>query len=167
LRRLVGTESGLVVFGADTDLDRPALPTALIVEDEIFVALDLERILTDAGYQVTAIAADRQTALDAGAKAEFAFVDINLRDGPTGPDIAATLAREHGVKVVFVTANPAQIDLPCDALGYIRKPFSERAILAAAAVAAGQEHPEAANDDLILLARDPCAATHGALRAGA
>ena len=129
------------------------MPTALIVEDEIFVALDLERILTDAGYQVTAIAADRASALAAGSHAEFAFVDINLRDGPTGPDIAATLAREHGVKVVFVTANPSQIGLPCDALGYIRKPFSERAILAAAAVAVGQEHPPAANDDLVLLNR--------------
>jgi CheY-like chemotaxis protein len=129
------------------------LPTALIVEDEIFVALDLERILTDAGYQVTAIAADRPSALAAAAQAEFAFVDINLRDGPTGPDIAATLAREHGVKVVFVTANPGQIGLPCEALGYIRKPFSERAILAAAAVAVGKEHPSAANDDLVLLDR--------------
>ena len=76
-----------------------------------------------------------------------------MRDGPTGPDIAATLAREHGVKVVFVTANPAQIALPCEALGYIRKPFSERAILAAAALAAGSEHPLAANDDLVLLDR--------------
>ena len=33
--------------------------TALIVEDEIFVALDLERILIDAGYRVAAIAADQ------------------------------------------------------------------------------------------------------------
>jgi len=36
--------------------------TAIIVEDEIFVALDLERILTDAGYSVIGIAADRSTA---------------------------------------------------------------------------------------------------------
>jgi CheY-like chemotaxis protein len=156
------------VFWADTDLDQHTVPTALIVEDEIFVALDLERILTDAGYQVTAIAADRQAALEAGAGCEFAFVDINLRDGPTGPDIAATLAREHGVKVVFVTANPGQISMPTDALGYIRKPFSERAILAAAAIAAGGDHPEAANDDLILLDRPaPCDATRDALRIGA
>lgn len=129
------------------------MPTALIVEDEIFVALDLERILTDAGYQVTAIAADRASALAAAPTAQFAFVDINLRDGPTGPEIAETLAREHGVKVVFVTANPGQIGLPCDALGYVRKPFSERAILTAAAAAAGEEHLEAANDDLVLLTR--------------
>ena len=128
-------------------------PTALIVEDEIFVALDLERILTEAGYKVTAIAADRASALAAGTQAEFAFVDINLRDGPTGPDIAATLAREHGVKVVFVTANPGQIGLPCEALGYVRKPFTERAILAAAALAAGRDCQHAANDDLVRLNR--------------
>lgn len=127
--------------------------TALIVEDEIFVALDLERILTDAGYQVTGIAADRASALAAAPGAEFAFVDINLRDGPTGPEIGAALARDHGVKVVFVTANPGQIGLPCDALGYVRKPFSERAILTAAAVAVGQDDQLAANDDLVLLNR--------------
>lgn len=110
--------------------------TALIVEDEIFVALDLERILLDAGYDVVAIAADSQSALQAAPNCSFAFVDVNLRDGPTGPDIAQRIAREHGVKVVFVTANPGQIGHVRDALGYIRKPFSETAILAAAAAAA-------------------------------
>lgn len=111
--------------------------TALIVEDEIFVALDLERILEDAGYRVAAIAADSATALEAAPNCEFAFVDVNLRDGPTGPEIAARLARDYGVKVVFVTANPAQIDPPSGGMGYIRKPFSEQAILNAAALATG------------------------------
>ena len=110
--------------------------TALIVEDEIFVALDLERILTDAGYAVAAIAADAETALAAAPNAGFAFVDVNLRDGMTGPAIAEQIARNHGVKVVFVTANPAQIGSCPDALGYVRKPFRDEAILAAAALAA-------------------------------
>lgn len=109
--------------------------TALIVEDEIFVALDLERILTDAGYAVKAIAADRDGALAAAAECSFALVDINLRDGPTGPELARTLAQDYGLKVVFVTANPGQIDNPSGALGYVRKPFSADAILAAASVA--------------------------------
>ena len=121
--------------------------TAIIVEDEIFVALDLERILTDAGYSVVGIAADRSTACDIGRGCDFAFVDVNLRDGPTGPDIAATLARDHDVKIVFVTANPAQIVDHAQALGYVRKPFSEAAITAAAEIASGvRPWPHAAND---------------------
>lgn len=127
--------------------------TALIVEDEIFVALDLERILTDAGYTVAAIAADRASALAAAPLANFAFVDVNLRDGPTGPEIAQCMAQDYGLKVVFVTANPAQISCPDGALGYIRKPFSEQAILAAARLAdegGADEDGPAANDDATL-----------------
>jgi len=134
--------------------------TALIVEDEIFVALDLERILSDAGYQVTAIAADASSALQAAEGAEqgsFAFVDVNLRDGPTGPEIARRLAQDHGIKVVFVTANPSQIGAAPGALGYIRKPFTERAILAAAAACTdcGEAAVRPANDDLIRLDQAP------------
>ncbi|WP_267378131.1 MULTISPECIES: response regulator [unclassified Sphingomonas] len=115
--------------------------TALIVEDEIFVALDLERILTDAGYVVGGIAADRASALEAAPGCSFAFVDVNLRDGPTGPAIAEAIARDYGIKVVFVTANPAQIGQGGQALGYIRKPFSEADILAAAALAGEGQAP--------------------------
>ena len=113
--------------------------TALIVEDEIFVALDLERILTDAGYTVIAIAADSKEALEAAGQASFAFVDVNLRDGPSGPAIARAIARDHGVRVVFVTANPAQIGEPTPGLGFIRKPFSEAQVLAAAALASNDD----------------------------
>ena len=128
--------------------------TALIVEDEIFVALDLERILTEAGYQVAAIAADSQSAIDAAPNVSFAFVDVNLRDGATGPDLAERMARDYGVKVVFVTANPAQIGAQSDcALGYIRKPFSESSILAAASLAVSGQ-TAAAYGDLVVLARN-------------
>lgn len=120
--------------------------TALIVEDEIFVALDLERILEEAGYRVAAIAADRKSALEAAPDCGFAFVDVNLRDGATGPDIARRIAAEHGIKVVFVTANPGQIGAAEGALGYVRKPFSEAAILQAAKLACSADVP--ANDDL-------------------
>ena len=129
----------------DVNLDQAMTKTALIVEDEIFVALDLERILEDAGYRVAAIAADSKTAFAAAPDCGFAFVDVNLRDGPTGPDIARRIAAEHGIKVVFVTANPSQIGAGEGALGYVRKPFSESAILAAAAMACGADGP--ANDD--------------------
>ena len=122
--------------------------TALIVEDEIFVALDLERILTDAGYDVVGIAADRaeaeQVLGEAAGECRFAFVDVNLRDGCTGPGIAKRMTSDHGVRVVFVTANPSQIEQPAPALGFVRKPFSEASILAAAELASGSDERPAA-----------------------
>ncbi len=112
--------------------------TVLIVEDEIFVATDIERILEEAGYAVSAIAADKKSALAAAAGSHIALVDLNLRDGLTGPDIACQIAREHGIKVIYVTANPAQINPRADnAIGFIRKPFDDNAILNAVHHAAG------------------------------
>lgn len=131
-------------------MNRSTMPKkVLIVEDEIFVATDIERILQDSGYAVTAIAADRAQALAAAQNAEIALVDINLRDGPTGPYIAQDLAR-YGVKVVYVTANPSQIEPRAEnAVGYIKKPFSDQAILAAVDYAAGLV-PDVESDDVTL-----------------
>lgn len=111
--------------------------TVLIVEDEIFVAMDIERVLADAGYRVIGIAADRNEACNLDTPPTIAFVDINLRDGPTGPQIACDLAANYGTKVVYVTANPGQIvPRAPTALGFIRKPFDDAAIRDAAALAA-------------------------------
>ena len=109
--------------------------TILIVEDEILVALDIERVLLDAGYNVAAIVADRHEALTIDNRPDLAFVDLNLRDGLTGPAIACELARSYGTRVIYVTANPAQINPRADtAIGFVRKPFNEETILAAAAL---------------------------------
>jgi len=128
------------------------MKSVLIVEDEIFIAMEIERILQDAGYTVVAIAADQGEALAAAPAAEIAFVDLNLRDGPTGPALARELAKKFGVRIVYVTANPTQIDRPAPtAVGYIRKPFSEEAIVSAAAIAAQLEAPAVAHQDVISL----------------
>ena len=112
--------------------------TVLIVEDEIFVATDIERILHEAGYVVSAIAADKKSALAAAPGSQIALIDLNLRDGLTGPEIACQIAKEHGIKVIYVTANPAQIDPRADnAVGFIRKPFDDTSILNAVHHAAG------------------------------
>ena len=103
----------------------------LIVEDEILVALDMEHILTSMGCEVVGIAADRDAALSLGAEADIALVDLNLRDGQTGPEIGRLLASDHGVKVVFVTANPALLGEGVEgALGVIGKPVSGSSLMA-------------------------------------
>ena len=78
----------------------------LIVEDEFLVAANLEAILAERGYEPVGVAPDLKTALDLAAeKPDLALVDINLRDGETGPQIAERLCRDYGVAVVFVGAS--------------------------------------------------------------
>lgn len=112
----------------------------LIVEDEIFVALEIEDIVQDAGFGVRAIAADRETALQAAQDCDIALVDLNLRDGFTGPEIGMELAERHGIRVIYVTANPAQIgSAAAAALGVITKPFRAQSIAAALHLAAADD----------------------------
>ena len=126
------------------------VPRILIVEDEIFVAMDIERVLADAGYHVAAIAADSSEALAAAKGVDLAFVDLNLRDGPTGPELARQMARTYGTKIVYVTANPAQIEPAAEtAVGFIRKPFRDSAILSAVVIAAA-DPSQSVDPDLTL-----------------
>ncbi|MEA3388728.1 response regulator [Sphingobium sp. CCH11-B1] len=120
----------------------------LIVEDEIFVALEIEQIVEDAGFTVQAIAADRDAALADAEECDIALVDLNLRDGPTGPQIGMELSTRHGVRVIYVTANPAQIGgASVAALGVITKPFRPHSITAALLLAATEE-PELSDADI-------------------
>ena len=51
------------------------------------------------------------------------MVDVNLADGPTGPEIGRRLAQEHGIAVVFMTGNPEVVaDGVKGAVGVVQKP---------------------------------------------
>lgn len=109
----------------------------LIVEDEIFVALEIEQAVEAASFDVVSIAADKAAALAVADQCDIALVDLNLRDGPTGTIIGTTLAQSYGVRVIYVTANPAQIGgASGSALGVVVKPFREASIIAALKLAA-------------------------------
>ena len=102
----------------------------LIVEDEFIVALNLRQIMSNMGFEVIGIAPDAATADRlAQAKPDIALVDLNLRDGPTGPQIGAKLNREHGTTVLFLTANAAQLgDGIKGTIGVLSKPVDEDSI---------------------------------------
>ena len=97
---------------------------ALIVEDEILTALHLETELAELDIETVGIAVDTGQAMALVAMGpDVAFVDVNLRDGPTGPAIAQALAQSN-VLIFFITANPAQLP-EADAARFrvIPKPF--------------------------------------------
>lgn len=110
----------------------------LVVEDEFFVAAEIEHVVEDMGYRPAGIAADKATALALGKNADIALVDLNLRDGPTGVAIGSSLAKD-GVTVVFMTANPDQLGTGVPgAIGVISKPVADAELRAAVAYAAAR-----------------------------
>ncbi len=102
----------------------------LIVEDEFIVALNLRQIMSDMGFEVIGIAPDAATAERlAEAKPDIALVDLNLRDGPTGPQIGAKLSQQHGTSVLFLTANASQLGAGIKGtVGVVSKPVDEDSI---------------------------------------
>lgn len=103
----------------------------LIVEDEIFIALEMRRILEQHGYHVAGVAADMTEALSfAHSGIGLALVDLNLRDGLTGPQVGALLAGKHQTAVVFVTANPRLLgEGVAGTIGVLTKPVDEKSLL--------------------------------------
>lgn len=98
----------------------------LVVEDEIFVATEIEHVISELGHEPVGIAADRKTALSLAPDTDIALVDLNLQDGPTGIAIGSILAEMHGVTVLFMTANPAQLgDGIPGTLGVLPKPVTD------------------------------------------
>nr|WP_268842367.1 response regulator [Agrobacterium pusense] len=98
----------------------------MIVEDEALLAMELESEVEEAGHEIVGVAAESKQALSLIEKSspQFAFVDIQLLDGPTGIDVGRHLA-SRSIPYVFVSGNLKRI--PEDfagALGAIEKPYT-------------------------------------------
>jgi DNA-binding NtrC family response regulator len=118
----------------------------LIVEDEIFVAVELENLIADMGHESVGIAPNQKAALRHAGATDVALVDLNLQDGPTGAAIGQILAQTHGVTVLFMTANPSQLgDGVPGTLGVLPKPVTERELRQAVDYAVAKRHEQQVN----------------------
>jgi CheY-like chemotaxis protein len=75
----------------------------LVVEDEALVAMLIEDMLTDLGYEIAAIVARVEQARESARDldVDFALIDLNL-NGARTDEIAAILS-ERGIPFVFAT----------------------------------------------------------------
>lgn len=122
----------------NADLSKQMPARILIVEDEMLVAVELEAILEDLGHQPVGIAPDLETALAlADQPIDLALVDLNLRDGLTGPEIGARL-NANRVSVLFITANPRILgEGVAGTIGVLTKPTDQATVCAAVDYALG------------------------------
>ena len=104
-------------------------PHVLMVEDEVFIAMVLEDLLTDAGYQVHGV-----TSLAEGLRVsqvegfDAAILDVNLGRDQVFP--LAEQLREQGVPFVFASGYGKE-EIPQDFHGYetLLKPYDSKTML--------------------------------------
>ena len=98
----------------------------------MLVALNLEMILEDLGHESVGIVPDLASAEPFyDSDLDLALVDLNLRDGLTGPQIAERLSA-CGVPVLFITANPRILGKGiAGTIGVITKPTDPPTVQAA------------------------------------
>jgi CheY-like chemotaxis protein/DNA-directed RNA polymerase specialized sigma24 family protein len=80
----------------------------LIIEDETFIALDLESLVESLGHRVQGVARTHKEAV-ALAKAKrpgIILADIQLADGSSGLDAVNEMLNSFQVPVIFITAYP-------------------------------------------------------------
>jgi CheY-like chemotaxis protein len=125
---------------SDATPDPPSRgPLVLVVEDEVLIAMDLERLLRRSGYRVLGPAATVAAALRLpdGEMPDVALLDVNLRGAMATP--VAEAPRARGVPFVLASAY-GRARLTAEVLAgapSVGKPVNARGLLAALARAVG------------------------------
>jgi PAS domain S-box-containing protein len=103
----------------------------MIVEDEMIVAKDLQRILKKLGYETTDPFSAGKKALEQleFLRPDFILLDINLKGEMDGIQLAQHVFQDYGIPFIFITAfsdkNTLNRAKTVEPYGYIIKPFSE------------------------------------------
>lgn len=103
----------------------------MIVEDEMIVAKDLQRILKKLGYDTTDPFSAGNKALEQleFLRPDFILLDINLKGEMDGIELAQHVFQDYGIPFIFITAfsdkNTLNRAKTVEPYGYIIKPFSE------------------------------------------
>ncbi len=104
-----------------------ALSHALLVEDNMLIAMDSEDALLAIGIKQVSIAATVQEAFDLLKDHRFdvAVLDLHL-EGETSVPIAETLLT-FGIPFVFASGYPNQqgLDPKFDAIPFVQKPYNQ------------------------------------------
>ena len=132
-------ETRRLADAAGRELAAEIATDVLIIEDETFIAMDLEILIKNLGHNVIGVARTHAdaVALAKNKKPGLILADIQLADGSSGLDAVNELLRTFEVPVVFITAYPERFltgERPEPAF-LISKPFQPAMVSAVASQA--------------------------------
>jgi DNA-directed RNA polymerase specialized sigma24 family protein/CheY-like chemotaxis protein len=101
----------LLVEEAGRELAAEIATDVLIIEDETFIALDLEALVKGLGHEVIGVARTHAEAIKLAREKTPGLIlaDIQLADGSSGMDAVHELLRSFEVPVIFITAYPERL----------------------------------------------------------
>ena len=103
----------------------------MIVEDDVFSALQLEELLTSIGYDVVATAVSGKAAIETARdiRPDLILMDIVLPGEPDGIDAAKEIMSRFDIPVIFITGHRIKDFFDrakqVEPFGYILKPIQE------------------------------------------
>tara|TARA_R110000765_G_scaffold394091_1_gene487542 strand:+ start:115 stop:489 length:375 start_codon:yes stop_codon:yes gene_type:complete len=111
---------------------------ALLVEDEVFVVLDVEDALRGHGIEIAAVYASNKEALEwlKNNRPSVAVIDFRLKDGNSVP--VAKALHSMGIPTVVYSGNAFEADLHREDFGdfpWVEKPGDPEDLLAAVKIA--------------------------------
>jgi two-component system, response regulator PdtaR len=121
---------------------RPAR-RVLVVEDEFFLAVQIEEWLLDAGLDVIDVVhtADEAVVVAVAERPDLAIMDIRLASDADGITAAVAILERTGIRCIFATAfaDPATRERGDKAqpFAWLYKPFTAAALLGAVKTAFG------------------------------
>lgn len=111
----------------------------LIIEDEFFIAMQLEQIVRDLGHHVMGVARTRTEAVQAFKEMQdnlmqpgIVLADIQLADGSSGIDAVNDILANVTIPVIFITAYPERLltGRKMEPTYLLNKPFTDEALRA-------------------------------------
>ena len=103
-----------------------------IVEDEVIVAMNIEKRLRSSGYKVTGIASSSEQAIEKIEieKPDLVLMDIKIKGVHDGIDTADLIRKKYNLPIIYLTSytdeetfNRAKLTEP---FGYLIKPFETK-----------------------------------------
>src|SRR5689334_15166177 len=113
----------------------------LVVEDQGIVAIDIERCLEDAGFEVTAIATSMEDALREAAQSrpDLVLMDIRIQGVADGIEAADQLHQRFRLPIIYLTAHDDADTLArakrTDPMAFLLKPFKPAELTSAVEIA--------------------------------
>lgn len=124
-----------LIAEAEAEIENELRTNVLIIEDEAFIAADIEGLVTDLGHLVDTVVATHTAAVDAVKHKQPGLIlaDVQLADGSSGIDAVQEILEDISVPVIFITAFPERLltgERPEPAY-LISKPFESTNVKAA------------------------------------